>query len=230
MRTERMRRAFLLLVCGGALAYLPSAAIAAGTQVVHLGDAQLDVPKRYLTGSTPWWLRFLSGLDNSEDVELEIDASEVASSVTGYQPFENRMKNNLLIHLVALNDEDRARYFDHERFSDIWRGAGSYRDRIVERDKAGTFRVYRKIEYPNSWEVFKVDPDSSSLPTDVYASWYGHCLLLHTPVVTSEQSVLCTSNIVMGNLAAEFHISGKNLAEIHGVREFITKLVAQWRR
>jgi hypothetical protein len=199
----------------------------------QLGKYYYDIPERYFRdgGQVPNWLRWTPGLDHgSRELLLTIDASEVVAAVPGFKPMDGRYQDDLRLRLVALREEERRRYLDPNGFTDIWNGTDSYQNRIIETDP-GTHlvRVYRQIEYPDSWEVFTVSPDKP-IPPDVFSFWIGHCLSSHSPLTQSGALALCKSYVVVGDIAVNFTMSAQNLSHMADVRNYLTMLVREWLR
>jgi hypothetical protein len=127
------------------------------------------------------------GLDaRSRELLLIIPASEAATNIPGFQPRDGEYVDDLLLRLVVLNDEEQQRYLDPNQFADIWSSEGSHKDRIVEQEfNKHLFRVYRRVEYPKSWNVFTINPETAKIPADVFSFWLGHCLSSRSPLTPS---------------------------------------------
>jgi hypothetical protein len=208
-----------------------SASDAADTQTVRLDGNDFEIPQRYFQdgGSVPSWLRWLPGLDDgSRELLLTISASEVAAAVPGFKPKDGRYDDDLRLRLVVLQEDERRRYLDPSLFADVWNSTGSYSDRVIEIDPETHFtRAYRRVEYPNSWEVFTV-PLDKPMPTDLFSFWVGHCLNSHSPLTSSGALALCKSYVVVGDVAVNFTVSAQNLTNMDGIRSYLRGLVSKW--
>jgi hypothetical protein len=208
-----------------------SASGAADTQTARLDGHDFEIPQRYFQdgGWVPRWLRWLPGLDDgSRELLLTISASEVAAAVPGFKPKDGRYDDDLRLRLVVLREDERRQYLDPNQFADIWNSTGSYRDRVVETDPETHFTLaYRRVEYPNSWEVFAVSLDKP-MPSDLFSFWIGHCLNSHSPLTPSGALALCKSYVVVGDVAVNFTLSAQNLTHMDGIRNYLVGLVSQW--
>jgi hypothetical protein len=201
---------------------------------IRLDGHTLVIPQRYFVdeyGSLSW-LRRVPGLDDgAKEIPLRIDASEVAAAIPGYKPDDGHFHEDLRLRLVALTEVERRRYADPGQFLDIWDAKGSYRDRIIEADpEPGFVRVYRKIEYPNSWEIFTVSPGLVKIPQDIFSFWIGHCVTLHSTLTASGTSVDCTSYALVGNFAVHFRVGGQDIIRTNDIRKYLAGLVSQWEK
>jgi len=150
--------------------------------------------------------------------------------VPGFKPKDEGYVDDLRLLLVVLHEYERLRYLDPNHFADIWNGIGSYRDRIVDTDpETGWFRAYRRLEYPNSWEVLKTSPDAP-MPNDLFAFWVGHCLNGSSTLTTSGSLALCKSYVVVGDIAVHFTVTEQNLKNTDAIRRYLANLVSQWQR
>ncbi len=201
------------------------------TQTVRLDRHNFEIPKRYFQNDawTSDWLRWLPDLDDgSRELLLTINASEAAAEVPGFKPMDGRYKDDLRLRLVVLQREERQRYLDPYRFAEIWNHTGPYRDQIIEKDVSTHFvRAFRRVEYPNSWEVFTTAP-GKPMPSDLFSFWIGHCLNSHSPLTPSGDLALCKSYVIVGDVAVNFTMSAQNLPNTNGVRKFLVSLVSQW--
>jgi hypothetical protein len=210
-----------------------STANAADAQRVRLGGNEFAIPQRYFQdgGQAPSWFRWLPDLDDgSRELLLMIPASEVAAAVPGFIPKDGHYDDDLRLRLVALQEDEKRRYLDPNRFSDIWASTGSYRDPIIETDpETGIVRVYRHVEYPNSWEAFTISPNKP-IPSDLFSFWIGHCLNSRSPLTHSGALALCKSYILVADVGVNFTMSAQNLKNIDGIRNYLASLVSQWLR
>jgi hypothetical protein len=236
-RRETPRALLSALLTGVAMvtAANTSAGATSDTEMVKLGGREFQIPARYLqaAGEPPAWLQALPGFSSAKanERELLIDAPDVAAGVPGYKQWDGRYEDSMLVRLVVLTEQERHQYAASARFSDIWNSSGSYHDRIIEQDaKTGFFRVYRKIDYPNSWEVFTVSPALSPMPRDVFSFWLGRCFNLHSPLTQSGEIVDCNSYALAGNVAANFHTMGQNIPRIPRIRAYLAGLIYRWQK
>ena len=203
------------------------------SSALYFEGARLDVPQKYLekdANSFPV-IKGLPGLDQtSREMLLVVKAPEVALSLKKYRPNIDGYSDDLRLRLTLLSSTELARYTDPEFFGDIRKGSGSYTDQVIEHDKnRGFVRVYRKIEYPNSWEVFKQKAEGT-LPADLQSSWIAHCVSSNSPLTSSGRLALCKSHVLVGNLAIHFTVSDENLAQIDEIRAFLRALIVDWSR
>jgi predicted outer membrane lipoprotein len=197
---------------------------------IQLAGHEFAIPEHYLDAWSPLsWLRWVPGSDDGgRELLLTIGASEVAAAVDGYMPTDGDYKNDLHIILVVLYEYERARYLDPNQFEDVRNRAGSYRERIVEKDsETNFFRVYRRIEYPASWEVFRTSPDEP-WPSDLFSFWIGHCLNSRSPLTPSGSLALCKSFVVVDQIAVHFTINSQNLAETDRIRHYLMQKLDEW--
>jgi len=209
----------------------PASLLAADIYTLRLAGHDFEIPQRYFQDDVPGWLRWLPGLDDgSRDALLTIDASEVAAAVPGFKPKDGGYIEDLRVRVVVLRDYEIPRYLDSKRrFSDIWNSTGSYSNRVIERDsETGLVRVYRAIEYPWSWEVFTVSPETETLSSDIFSFWLGHCLNGPSPISSTGYLAICHSHMVVGDIAMHFTVTGQNIDKIHRLRIYLADLLSQW--
>lgn len=233
-----------LVALGVVVVLLSSATIWMGHQdrvdsdksVIRLNGQALTVPSRYLDADTKGVLSFwrlIPGLDAGErEVLLKIDAGEVSRGIPDYAAKVGEYPDDLRLHVVLLNDDELLRYKNKSRFSEIEMSIGSYSNRIVESDVArGVVRVYRKIEYPNSWEVFKVPKGTAlgALPPKLTSLWIGHCINSKSPLTPTGELALCKSFVLSDHIAVHFTLSDANLGNIDEVRGFLLQKISSWR-
>jgi hypothetical protein len=201
--------------------------------LLKLGDNLLEVPQKYLKGSSavPPSLQWLPGLDdNSRELLLTIDADEVAESIPGFKSTDGNYRDDVRLRLSALTREEKNRYLDASRFSEAWSRKGSYRDAVVEQDMANHLtKIYRKVEYPNSWESFKT-PMTGVSDGGVYSMWVGHCIRSRSPLTSSGTLALCKSYVVVDDMAVNFTVSEQNLSRVDALRAYLSKLVSGWKK
>jgi hypothetical protein len=198
---------------------------------IKLRNHVFTVPARYsLEGSVPDWLRNVTGLDESHDILLTFGADEIAAHVPGYVTKDEGYTENITVRVAALDPVDVARSADPSRFSDVWSGTGSYKDRIVEPYKNRPwYKVFRKLEYPVSWAVLSQYPDSNKpFPLKISDFWLAECLTLHSPLTKSGKRVDCTTDRLTGDIEIEFDVSEQNLPVIEAVGDYIQATILAW--
>lgn len=231
--TMAFQKAPMMLATLAACASLfitPFAPAQESSRKVQLAGRTLQVPTRYFDpNQSPLmqWLQSIVGLDDgARDLNLRIPAAEVADSVAGYKPAMDKYADDLRLLVVALSVDEQARYARAERLLEIWNGAGSWREKIVERDQNGLVRVYRKIEYPRVWETFTAIP-SEFRASQVLSVWIGNCLTSSSPL-TVEPLALCKSDVVSGDIAIHYTTSFQNLEHTTAIRRFLLAQLARW--
>jgi len=88
-------------------------------------------------------------------------------------------------------------------------------------------RVYRRIEYPHSWELFTAPPEGA-MPPYVSSFWIGHCSSSNSPLTPSGSLALCKSYVVNGDVAVNYTMSAQNLTKTDRVRKYLSELASQW--
>ncbi len=227
---------WVLVVIGGALVIWAAAYAMLGKKsdglISKLNAHVLVIPSHYsLEGEVPGWLRRLPGLDSSnKEILLGFDADELAAQIAGYKPWDGKYKENIAVDLAALNSVEIDRVSHPEELKDIWYGTGSYKDRTVEPYQDHPwYKVFRKVEYPNSWAVVTQYPDTAKpLPSDAAGVLLAECLTLHSPLVTSGKRIDCVSNRLMGDMNMEFHISEQNLPVVDAVKDYLQTKILSW--
>jgi hypothetical protein len=203
------------------------------TQHVRLAGRDFEIPRRFLQESEayPWWLRWLPGLDTgTRELLLTINASDVANFVSSYKTHEGQYSDDLHVRLVVLTAEERRRYADSAKFADIWNANGSYRGEIIDFNPSQGFRVFRRVEYPNSWELFTISPKVSRLPADIFSFWLGSCLKLHSSLTSTGVIVDCSSYALAGDIAVNFRTTDQNIQAVPEIRKYLIHLVSQWQQ
>ena len=205
-------------------------------KLIRLGDQYLEIPSRYLINASEasWWERLLHtipGLDDNErEVLVQIDARDVAMAVPKYKLHNGVYKEDIRARLVLISSVEKSRYLDSSQFSEIWSAKGGYKNRIVEKGtRAEMYRVYRRVEYPFSWEVFTISPDTKKIPKDIFSFWLGHCLRAQSSLTQSGSIVNCDSYAIDSEFALNFRVSGKNIHLVPEIRSYLVKLMKDWR-
>lgn len=202
------------------------------TRRIRLGGRSFEIPERYFKDSEiPAWLRGLRGLDDgSRTLLLTIDAAEVAAAVPGFKPTLDRYVDNMQLQLFVPQGVEFQRLARPYWLLDIWNSTGSYSERRIETDPETNFvRVYRRIEYPYSWEVLTISPDKP-MPDDLYSFWIGHCLTGSSPLTSTGSISDCTSHVVAAGVSVHFRTNEQNLAVVNRIREYLAGLALQWSR
>ena len=113
----------------------------------------------------PDWLLNMSGLDDGSNTTLfRFDDQEIKANVAGYQvASDNQFKDDVEGLIIALTPQELSNYKNPETYAqlgDLWRRTGSYKNHKVEAaEMPGWYKVYRSVEYPNSWMLVNRFPD-----------------------------------------------------------------------
>lgn len=182
----------------------------------------------------PDWLLNMSGLDDGSNSTLfRFDDQEVKASVAGYRvASDNQFADDVEALMTALTPEELNAYRDpddHTMLRDLWQATGSYKDRKVEpAEIPGWFKVYRAVEYPNSWALLNRFPDSEKpVPEKTQDFWVAHCLMLGPE---GKRSGSCRTYELIGDIAVEFSVSDYNLPVLDKVRSFVRGQVLEWKQ
>lgn len=226
MTTKVVSFCVVISICGLTMA-------SSSPHLLKLGNNSLEIPQRYLKDSStiPPALQWLPSLDdNSKELLLTIDADEMAGNIPGFKPADGDYRDDVRIRLSALTPVERSRYLDTSRFSEAWSKTGSYHDAIVEQDAVNHLtRIYRKVEYPNSWESFKIPP-TEKIVGDIYSIWTGHCIQSRSPLTPSGVLALCKSYVIVDDMAVNFTVSEQNISKVDALRSYLSGLVSSWER
>jgi hypothetical protein len=203
------------------------------TRIVVLADRSFAIPKRYLevAGEMPWWLRWLPGLEGGRrEINLVIDAAELSKAIPAYRDHDEVYRDDVRVLLKELHTGERQQYLErqHASIMEAWSGSGSFSNRIVVKGPDGLFRVYRRVEYPYSWQIFSAFPGSSTTPADVSSLWIGSCLEGSTSLKRSGRLAACTGSTLWGDIEIYFHTSGQNAALIPQLGQFLVGELMQW--
>ncbi len=197
----------------------------------NLGGHVFHIPeKNSLEKGVPEWLRWLPGLDNSSNKVLIIfPAHEVSTAVDGYETDDGKYVEDVRGLLTVLNEDESRRYEDPGQYEDLWKGFGSYEDRIVEKHKDGLYKVFRKSEYPYSWALLKQNPEvDRQTPDDVSDFWIAHCLDGESSVAASGTHTTCKTRVIRDDLLIEFNVSEQNISLIDEIGDFLVSEVTSW--
>ncbi|MGD8177449.1 hypothetical protein [Marinimicrobium sp. ARAG 43.8] len=181
----------------------------------------------------PDWLLNMSGLDDGSSTTLfKFDDQEIKANVTGYQvDSDNQFKDDVEGLIIALTSEEVGRYKDpsYAQLSDLWQRTGSYKNRKVEAaEMPGWYKVYRAVEYPNSWALLSRFPNSDKpIPDQPQDFWIASCLMQGPE---GKRNGRCRTYELIDDIAVEFSISDYNLHLLDEIREFIRSQVREWKQ
>ncbi len=180
----------------------------------------------------PDWLINMSSLDDGSNTTLfRFDDQEVKANVTGYQvASDNQFIDDIEGLIIALTTEEVSRYKSpntYAQLGDLWRATGSYKERKVEpAEIPGWYKVYRAVEYPNSWTLLSRFPDSEKpLPDKTQDFWIADCLLLGPE---GKRVGSCGTYELIDNIVIEFSISDYNLPLLDELKAFVKRKVQEW--
>jgi len=181
----------------------------------------------------PDWLLNMSGLDDGSNTTLFLfDDQEVKASVPSYQTAsDNQFKDDLEVLMAALIEREINDYQDPRIYAELvnlWKGTGSYKNRKVESAEIpGWYKVYRQIEYPNSWVLVNQLPDPDKpIPSQVSDFWVATCLMQG---MQGKRGGRCTTHEIMDDIFLEFSVSDYNLPVLDEVRAYIKTHVQSWK-
>ena len=199
-------------------------------RLFKLGSYELNVPQSNMLSSPG---NVTGGDDSSRSALFIFSADEVKKNVPSYAMTgnANQFKDDIEGMITALTKEEVERYRMpslYRQLDDLWYATGSYKDRVVESQPNGMYKVYRKVEYPHSWSLLKKYPDNQkllpSLPLDF---WVAHCLQSKRKGSSAELA-RCDSYILINDLLVEFDMSASNLNNIDEIRVFLASQVNDW--
>lgn len=197
---------------------------------IKLGSVYLSVPSKQLQAERPAWLNYIPGLDDgSRSILLDIEAEEVGKNIDGYKILNGRYKEDIRLIVTYLTSVEYERYLENQTAADAWFELNSYRGRIIEKDNStGNYKIFRKIDYPDSWKVFKDNPESDFAGTSPQESWIANCVRSKSSMTPDGYLSLCKSYVVHRNIAVEFTVSEENLTKIRLLKEYFEKLLNDW--
>ncbi|WP_155400604.1 hypothetical protein [Vibrio nigripulchritudo] len=182
----------------------------------------------------PDWLLNMSGLDDDSSSTLfRFDDQEVKASVPTYQvASNNQFADDIEVLMTALTPEEFNAYIDpndHTMIRDLWQAKGSYTSRKVEpAEIPGWYKVYRTVEYPNSWALLNQYPDSEKqVPETTQDFWVAHCLMLGPK---DKRVGSCRTHVLIGDIVVEFSISDYNLHLLDEIKAFVKSQVQEWKQ
>lgn len=182
----------------------------------------------------PDWLINMSGLDDGSSTTLfRFDDQLIKTNVEGYQvASDNQFKDDIEGLIIALTPRELSNYKNPQTYAqlaDLWLGAGSYRDRRVEAAEIpGWYKVYRAVEYPNSWMLLNQFPDPEKpVPGLVSDFWVSDCLMLGPE---DKRNGRCSTYELIDDIAVEFSISDYNLHLLDEIKAFVTSQVQEWKQ
>ena len=182
----------------------------------------------------PDWLINMSGLDDGSSTTLfRFDDQLIKANVKGYQvASDNQFKDDIEGLIIALNSEEISRYKDpsYPPLGDLWRSTGSYKNRKVEASSeiTGWYKVYRAVEYPNSWALLSRFPDTDKkIPDQPHDFWVANCLMQGPE---GKRNGRCRTHELIDDIVVEFSISDYNLHLLDEIRAFIKSQVQEWKQ
>lgn len=182
----------------------------------------------------PDWLLNMSGLDDGSNTTLFLfDDHEVKANVPSYQTAsDNQFKDDVEGLIIALTSQEVSNYKNPETYAqlgDLWRGTGSYKNRRIEpAEMPGWYKVYRTVEYPNSWMLVTQFPDSKKpIPSQVSDFWIASCLMLGPK---GKRNGSCRTYELIDDIVIEFSVSDYNLPILDEVRQFLRSKVLEWKQ
>lgn len=182
----------------------------------------------------PDWLLSMSGLDDGSSSTLfRFDDQEVKANVPTYQvASNNQFADDIEVLMTALTPEEFNAYIDpndHTMLRDLWQAKGSYKNRKVEpAEIPGWFKVYRAVEYPNSWALLNRFPDSEKqVPEKTQDFWIAHCLMQGPK---DKRVGSCRTHALIGDIVVEFSISDYNLHLLDEIKAFLKDQVQEWKQ
>ena len=182
----------------------------------------------------PDWLINMGGLDDGSSTTLfRFDDQLIKENVEGYQvASDNQFKDDIEGLIIALTSQELSNYKNprmYAQLADLWVGVGSYGDRKVEAAEIhGWYKVYRAVEYPNSWMLLNQFPDPEKpVPNLVSDFWVSDCLMLGPE---GKRNGSCTTYELIDDIAVEFSVSDYNLPVLDKVRSFIRAQVMEWKQ
>lgn len=218
-----------------ALSFLGSVQIATSRDIdfveIRLDNYEFKIPKENsLDRVSSNWFRWVPGLDDSQkDTIFSVSAEKISASINNYKKADGRYVENITGLIAVLTQVEKERYVSPTKFSDLWSSTDSYKQRIVEACGTGCYKVFRKIEYPYSWALLKIAPQSElPMPKKISDFWIAHCLEAKGTITKSGRHVECTSYIVLDNFLIEFNVSEQNLEHIDLIRDYLAKTVSSW--
>lgn len=185
-------------------------------------------------GVMPDWLINMSALDDGSSATLfRFDDQLIKANVEGYKvDSDNQFKDDIEGLIIALTSQELSNYKNPQTYAqlaNLWLGTGSYRDRKVEAAEiSGWYKVYRAVEYPNSWMLLNQFPDSEKpVPNLVTDFWISSCLMLGPQ---GKRNGSCRTYELIDDIVVEFSISDYNLHLLDEIRAFIKSQVQEWKQ
>jgi len=182
----------------------------------------------------PDWLLNMSGLDDGSSTTIfRFDDKIVKTNLPSYiVSEENQFKDDIEGLIIALTDVEVANYKNpatYAQLGDLWNATGSYKKRVIEPDSIdGWYRVYRKVEHPNSWMLLSRNPDvDKSMPDQVKDFWIASCLMQGP---TGKRNGRCRTYELIEDVVVEFSVSDYNLPLLDEIRTFIRSQVIEWKQ
>lgn len=198
----------------------------------NLGSYSIDIPKKNsVEYGFPTWLSWLPGLDNSSDqIMFTVSAEEISRELPGYHVGDGNYREDVRGLISVLNSIEVEAYTSSTAYFDLWNSKGSYSSRRVERFGSNElYKVYREIEYPNSWALVSKNPeDGGQIPSTASEFWLAHCLSGNSSETVSGQHVTCRSHVVFNDLLIEFNVSEQNISELDNLKQYLLEEIQKW--
>ncbi len=198
---------------------------------LKLGSYSIDIPKKNsLEQGIPSWLSWLPGLDNStEQIMFTVSAEDISRELHGYRISDGDYQEDIRGLLSVLNSSEIEGYTSSAAYLDLWNSTGSYSSRRVEPFGNELYKVYREIEYPNSWALVSQSPEQGGrIPSEASEFWLAHCLSGNSSETASGHHVTCRSHVVFNDLLIEFNISEQNITELENLKSYLTEEIQKW--
>lgn len=199
-----------------------------GEVIYKIGSYTFNVPKENVPDLSPWgWIKSVAGLD--EDVDsfiFEFSGVEVQSDIKDYVAKKGPIDQKVIGAMYHTNDVERKRFFDTQKFSDIWYAKNGYERREVQFDKeSGYYFVYEREGYRGLFYVFSKPPESE-LPSDKADFFIAIC---SGSSLTELKHVRCKSQLLFKpDLAVDFSVPLENLKVQSQVVAFLKERFSEW--
>lgn len=187
-------------------------------------DSQYMVSESALSSIFQW----IPGMDRAEEFLFSVPADNIANHIPGYiTKGSGDVKNDILVRAVPLKGRMRQSQWSLENAPEAWSGVSSYTERIIDHDaNLGAFKVYRKGEFPYSWQLFRKDPREAGLES-IDSNWIASCLQM-SKIDEEGPVVRCRTRLMIGDIGLEFSFNGKNLLFIESIKSYIVTLMRKW--
>ena len=223
MKTQNTLVYFFILV-GGALPQ-----VSFGSEVFYKIDShKFSVPQENIPDLSPWsWVKSVIGLE--QDVEsfiFEFSGDEVKSYASVYISKKNSIDQKIIGAVYHVNPDEKERFDEPEKYSNLWYATNSYASRKVMFDESsGYYLVYEKTDYRGKFYVFSRPPEGE-LPASMDDFFVAACSGSST---TELRHVICSKQFfIADDLVVDFSISLDNLASLVDVVSFLRTMFAEW--